>query len=322
VYELLFNRLGRPTAAQRQAVLARLEPLYPARGRELNAELCQILVYLRAPTVVEKTLKLLAAAPTQEEQMEYVRHLRTLNQGWTLDQRKEYFSWFLKAAQYKGGNSLRGFFRIMKDDAIATLSPEEREQLKPILEAQPEGQAVALAPPRPFVRKWTTEELLTKLETGLKGRNYDRGRAMFAAANCFACHRFAGEGGSFGPDLSGLAGRFSPRDLIESIVEPSKVISDQYQAVVIRKTDGQIVTGRIINLHGDTYHVNTDMLNPAGTVNVRRSEVEEMQPSAVSMMPAGLLDTLHEDEVLDLLAFLLSRGDPDSPYFRPAAGGQ
>lgn len=322
VYEVLFNRLGRPDPQQRQAVLARLEPLYPARGRELNAELCQILVYLRAPSVVDKTLKLLAAAPTQEEQIEYVRHLRTLNQGWTLDQRKEYFTWFLKAANYKGGNSLRGFFRIMKDDAIATLTPEEREQLRPILEAQPEAQAVAVAPPRPFVRKWTTEELLAKVEAGLKGRNYDHGRAMFAAANCFACHRFAGEGGSFGPDLSGLAGRFSVRDLIEAIVEPSKVISDQYQAVVIRKTDGQIVTGRIINLHGDTYHVNTDMLNPAGTVNVRRSEIEEMQPSAVSMMPAGLLDTLHEDEVLDLLAFLLSRGDPDSPYFQPAASGQ
>ena len=64
---------------------------------------------------------------------------------------------------------------------------------------------------------------------------------MFAAANCFACHRFAGEGGSFGPDLSGLAGRFSARDLLESVVEPSKVISDQYQAMVMRMADGRTV---------------------------------------------------------------------------------
>ena len=140
---------------------------------------------------------------------------------------------------------------------------------------------------------------------------------MFAAANCFACHRFAGEGGAFGPDLSGLAGRFSARDLLESVVEPSKVISDQYQAVVIRTTDGRIVTGRIINLSGDGMTVNTDMLNPGqgGSTGVRRSEIEEIQPSKTSMMPAGLLDTMNEIEVLDLLAFLLSRGERSSPMF-------
>src|SRR5437773_1709602 len=116
------------------------------------------------------------------------------------------------------------------------------------------------------------------VESGLKRRDFDHGRAMFAAANCFACHRFASEGGSFGPDLSGLAGRFSQRDLLEAITDPSKVISDQYQAVVIRKTDGETVTGRIINMHGDNYQVNTDMLNPSGLVSVRRTDIDQMQP--------------------------------------------
>jgi putative heme-binding domain-containing protein len=141
---------------------------------------------------------------------------------------------------------------------------------------------------------------------------------MFGAANCFACHRFASEGGAFGPDLSGLAGRFSAKDLLESVVDPSKVISDQYQAVVIRTTDGRTVTGRIINLSGDGLTVNTDMLNPGqgGSTSVRKSEVEAMQPSQTSMMPNGLLDTMNQDEVLDLLAFLLSRGDRQSPMFQ------
>jgi len=318
VYAVFFNRLGRPDAQARERVLAKFEPHYPAKGREINADLCQLLVYLRAPSVVEKTLKLLAAAPTQEEQIDYARTLRNLKTGWTLDQRKEYFTWFLKAANYKGGNSLRGFFRIMKDDATATLTPEEKEALKPILEAQPEALGLALAPPRLFVKKWTLEELLPKIEQGLTKRDFDHGRQMFAAANCFACHRFAGEGGSFGPDLSGLAGRFSARDLLESVVDPSKVVSDQYQAVIIRKTDGQIVTGRIINLQGDGMTVNTDMLNPGpgGSTNVRRGDIEEIQPSKTSMMPNGLLDTMNEREVLDLLAFLLSRGERESPMFQ------
>jgi putative heme-binding domain-containing protein len=168
------------------------------------------------------------------------------------------------------------------------------------------------------VKKWTLDELMAKVDSGLKHRDFDHGRAMFGAANCFACHRFAGEGGSFGPDLSGLAGRFSVRDLLESVVDPSKVISDQYQAVVIRTTDGRIITGRIINLSGDGMTVNTDMLNPGqgGNASVRRSQIEEMQPSPTSMMPNGLLDTMNEDEVLDLLAFLLSRGERESPMFQ------
>jgi putative heme-binding domain-containing protein len=317
VYHLLFNRLGPPIPGQRERLIAQLDPLYPAKSRELNDELGQLLVYLRAPNVVAKTLKLLAAAPTQEEQIAYVRNLRNLKGGWTLDERKEYFTWFVRAGNYKGGNSLRGFFNIMKNDAIATLTPEEKEALQPILDAQPEAQAVAIAAPRPFVKKWTLDELLALVDKGLKGRDFDHGRAMFAAANCFACHRFAGEGGSFGPDLSGLAGRFSPRDLLESVVEPSKVISDQYQAVVIRTTDGRIVTGRIINLSGDGMTVNTDMLNPGqgGSTSVRRSEIEEIQPSKTSMMPAGLLDTMNENEVLDLLAFLLSRGERENAMF-------
>jgi hypothetical protein len=60
------------------------------------------------------------------------------------------------------------------------------------------------------------------------------------------------------------------------------------------------------------------MLNPGreGSTSVRRSQVEEMQPSKTSMMPQGLLDTMNEDEVLDLLAFLLSRGDRASPMFQ------
>jgi putative heme-binding domain-containing protein len=315
-YAVALNRMGPPDTAGKEALIAKFDALYPAKGRELNADLCNLLVYLEAPSVVEKTLALMAAAPTQEEQIDYARALRVLKTGWTADQRKEYFSWFLKAANYKGGNSLKGFFRIMKEDSVATLTPEEKEVLKPVLEATPTTQAVAIAPPRPFVKKWTMEELAPLVEKKLVKRDYDRGRKLFGAANCFACHRFAGEGGAYGPDLSGLAGRFSAKDLLESVVDPSKVISDQYAAVVIRTLDGETITGRIVNLNGDNISVNTDMLNPNGLVGVNRKNIDKMQPSKLSMMPNGLLDTLQEDEALDLMAFLLSRGDRNHAMFQ------
>jgi len=315
-YAVALNRMGPLDKSGKEALVAKFDALYPAKGRELNADLCNLLVYLEAPSVVSKTLALMAAAPTQEEQIDYARALRVLNTGWTADQRKEYFTWFLKAANYKGGNSLKGFFRIMKDDSVATLTPEEKAALKPVLEAAPTTQAVAVAPPRPFVKKWTMEELAPLVETKLVKRDYDRGRKLFGAANCFACHRFAGEGGAYGPDLSGLAGRFSAKDLLESVVDPSKVISDQYAAVVIRTLDGETITGRIVNLNGDNISVNTDMLNPNGLVNVNRKNIDKMQPSKLSMMPNGLLDTLQEDEALDLMAFLLSRGDRNHAMFQ------
>jgi putative heme-binding domain-containing protein len=155
------------------------------------------------------------------------------------------------------------------------------------------------------------------VEAGLKQkRDFDKGRALFAAANCFSCHRYDNEGAAVGPDLTAVSGRFSPRDLLESIILPSKVISDQYEAVIVATTDGKVVTGRIMNLHNDTMTINTDMLDPSNQVNVNRQKIEEIRPSPVSMMPEGLLSTLEKEEILDLVAYLLSRGDREAKMFR------
>jgi putative heme-binding domain-containing protein len=161
------------------------------------------------------------------------------------------------------------------------------------------------------------------VEAGLHDRDFDRGRELFAAAKCFACHRYNDEGGGLGPDLSGIAGRFSTRDLLESIIVPSKTISDQYESVTIATTDGRVITGRIVNLSGENLMISPDMLSPSTMISVRRGLIEEMKSSPVSMMPVGLLNTLKQEEVLDLLAYLLSRGDRFSPMFRgrERAGG-
>jgi putative heme-binding domain-containing protein len=154
------------------------------------------------------------------------------------------------------------------------------------------------------------------VETKLTGRDFTNGRKLFAEAKCFACHRFAFEGAAAGPDLTGVSGRFNKRDLLESIIDPSKTISDQYAAVVILTTEGETVTGRIVNHSGDGIMVLPDMLNPDGQKTVDAKKVEKIVQSKTSMMPTGLLDTLNENEVLDLMAFLLSRGDSGSPMFK------
>ncbi len=351
VYGVLFNRLGWPDRAARARLIKRFDPLFPAAppvvasprvvasppvvarspdraattgsARELNAELCQLLVYLEAPGVAAKALKLMAEAPTQEEQMEYAKSLRVLQTGWTPAQRTEYFAWYLKAASYKGGASFQGFLRIMKGDAIATLTEKEKKELRPILEAKPGASTAVVSKPRPFVKKWKLDELAPLVERGLgrvgsahPPRDFDRGRRLFGEAQCFACHRFDNEGGAQGPDLTAASGRFSVRDLLESIIEPSKEISDQYAAVIITTTDGKVVTGRIVNLNADEMMVMPNMLDPNGLVNVNAKKVESIEKSKVSMMPEGLLDTFKEDEILDLVAYLLSRGDRHHAMFK------
>jgi putative heme-binding domain-containing protein len=321
VYQVVLHRFGRPDDATIQGLVQRLDPHYPAASREVNAELCRLLVYLQAPDAASKTIALLERAPTQQEQIDYARALRFLQAGWTPALRRAYFGWFQNAAAYKGGNSFRGFLNRIRRDAVADLDASEREALKPLLEARPAASSTAAAPERPFVKDWTVEELVPLVEAGLSGRDFERGRALFGAAKCFDCHRFSDEGGGLGPDLSGLAGRFSARDLLESIIQPSKTISDQYQAVSIATTDGKVITGRIVNLNGDELMISPDMLDPNRMIRVRRDAIEEMRPSPVSLMPDGLLNTLQQDEVLDLLAYLLSRGNRDDAMFRPSSRG-
>jgi len=317
VYQILFVRFGMPTADERTAWLAKYEPAFPTGNRLVDGELLQVFVYLQGEKAAAKGVKLLQEGATQEEQLEYARALRMLKAGWTPESRKGYFEWFVKAQTYKGGASFGRFVEMMKEDAVKTLSAVEKVTLKPILEAKAEASNLTVLKPRPFVKKYTLDELVPMVEKGLKagGRDFDAGRKMFAATNCFACHRYDNEGGAAGPDLTAIAGRFSQKDLLESILDPSKEISDQYGAVEIDTLDGKKVVGRIVNLNGDTIMVNTDMLNPNGQVTVNRKNVDRMKPSRISMMPVGLLDTLKEDELLDLMAYLLSRGDRKHAMF-------
>ena len=113
-----------------------------------------------------------------------------------------------------------------------------------------------------------------------------------------------------------MSGKFSPRDLLDNILNPSKEISDQYNSTIFTMKDGSQIIGRIANLFGENLQICTDMMDPNNFTEVKARDVTSSEPSKVSMMPPGLLYTLKEDDILDLLAYLLSKGDPDSPMFK------
>src|SRR5262249_31786824 len=157
--------------------------------------------------------------------------------------------------------------------------------LQPLLQAKPEAKTVFTGPPRPLYKQYKMEDLAPLIDNGLVNRDFDNGRKLFGIANCFACHRFDNEGGAHGPDLTSAAGKFSARDLLESVIEPSKVISDQYAAVNIQMENGRKVSGRIINLSGDSMTIMPNMMEPDNTVNVDRKRIESMETSKISPMP-------------------------------------
>jgi len=127
-----------------------------------------------------------------------------------------------------GGASYRGFLSHMFDDVVAQLTPAEKNVLAAVIGKKPPPvEPFHSTAPKGPGRSWQLDEAAALARTSLRGRSFQSGRNLFHAASCAACHHFAGEGGSGGPDLTSLGNKFSARDVLESILEPSKVVSDQ-----------------------------------------------------------------------------------------------
>ena len=144
---------------------------------------------------------------------------------------------------------------------------------------------------------------------------------MFAATRSIVCHRFQGDGGATGPDLTQLAGRFNLKDLTEAIVDPSKIISDQYRAMQVVTAEGKGYVGRVISETDNQITLLVDPEDSTKIVDIPKDEIDESLPSQTSLMPKDLLKPLNENEALDLLAYLLSRGNPQDPMFKKRCTG-
>jgi putative heme-binding domain-containing protein len=318
--EITLNRFGRPDDKTVASLIAKFGPLFPAATPELNWLLCETLVFLEDPTVAKKALQLIAEAPTQEEQMEYARSLRVLKSGWTSETRTAYLEWLLKAANYKGGASFEKFIEFIRTDAVATFTEAEKQTHAALLAKKPEKLSAVENLGAMFAGRtptlWKLEDLDKVTATKLHGRSFDSGRKLFGATACYTCHRFGNEGGMTGPDLTGAGGRYTPHDLLDQILHPSKEINEQFVPSVLTKNDGTTVTGVVVNLNGDSVTLNTDLSDPNQRQSVDRKQVKSIEPSKVSPMPEMLLSMLKEDEIFDLVAYILSGGDKANAMFK------
>jgi len=317
--QIILNRFGRPDDATAQKLIDRFSPLFPAESTDLNWLLCETLAWLQSPNVAGKAMALIAAAPTQEEQMQYARSIRLVTAGWTTELHTAYFEWFLKAANYKGGASFDKFIEFIRDDAVASLSETEKKSMAELLAKKAVKKSALENLGEIFagrsMTEWTLDELSAAARTGLKKRDFTNGRKMFAATGCYACHRFADQGGMTGPDLTSAGRRYSAHDLLDQVINPSKVINDQFSAVQVLTLDGIIHSGVVVNLNGDKITLNTDLTDPNKRVSVKRSEIEEMFASKTSPMPTGLFNRMTKEEILDLIAYLISGGNAKHNFF-------
>lgn len=149
--------------------------------------------------------------------------------------------------------------------------------------------------------KWDIDELTRHLRTPTAKGDLARGAAIYAKANCAKCHRFGNTGEAHGPDLTSVTKRFSKREILEAILFPSHVVSDQYASKSVRTTDGKTLTGLVTT---DADGNATVRLPTLETVVVPKDEIDEVAASNVSSMPDKLLDPLTLDEITDLFAYL------------------
>ena len=130
------------------------------------------------------------------------------------------------------------------------------------------------------------------------------GRAIFEK-QCANCHRFGEMGKDVGPDLTTIASRFKKKDVLESILWPSKIISDQYQSEMFELSDGSVVTGVLVRESAIAVLVRTSD-NPDRPVQVPKAKIANRATSPVSLMPEGLLEGYTQDDIANLLAFVLA----------------
>jgi putative heme-binding domain-containing protein len=303
-YELAALRPAPAGEAGRRRIVDRLDRRFPSGNDRLDRELAEILSSLDAPGLIPRMLPLLERVTTQEQQIHLVMCLRDVRRGWTPDQRRSLFGWLHRSGSHRGGITFGEYMEGIRRDFRAQLDPREEAALGDLLRVRPAEDPYAALRRRPAVRKWTVAELVTLLDHRAGAGNPVRGREVFATALCYRCHRFAGQGGMVGPDLTGAARRFNTRDLLEAIVEPNRVVSDQYRTSRIALKDGRVLTGKIKDQSGNSLVLITDPLSPDDLLQVARDEVDEIAWSGTSTMPEGLLDSFTGEEIADLMAFL------------------
>ncbi len=156
--------------------------------------------------------------------------------------------------------------------------------------------------------KWNIDELAAYLDTSIRNGSVSRGHEIFER-QCARCHKAGTAGNSVGPDLASVMRRLKGRELLEAMLDPSKVIPDQYRTIQIATKSGEVIIGLLEREDDQAY---TLRLAENTLRRIPKKIVESMQKSDQSIMPTGLLDDLPKEHIADLWTFLESQSRRDT----------
>lgn len=302
-------------AALRSSVAQPLLQRFPNDDWRVNRELQVVLAGMHTEDAIPALLDYLETSEDPAEQIHTVYALRSIPSGWSTTDLHRLVAWFDTGWTIGGGASMQGYIENLWDSTIELLPEDEQKQaiahrdefmaarreeamaLMAELEGEAEGHESDLTQ-RNF------EELAEYLEydpMAYRDGDLDRGRKVFIRSRCANCHIFGTYGNGGGPDLSTVAGRFSRRDMLEAIMYPSKVISDQYTAVNVELKDGAFYTGMVV---GENSRRLTLITAEGERIDIRKRDIRDRFEANTSIMPEGLLETMTLQDLVDLIHFL------------------
>jgi len=204
----------------------------------------------------------------------------------------------------KLGPSIRGFAMLglndrrleLRDELIAIAKAEAR------LQGDVDRALAARVPPQDRPPAKDVDVWLKRLEGKADA---DTGARVFyhPRVGCAACHRIDGRGKDVGPDLSRI-GTVDRRSILESILQPSNTVAPHYVAWRLETAAGKVLSGMLVHTNLDEY---TFVDAKGERFKVKTGDLVEQTPTAQSIMPDGLVDTMTDQELRDLLAYLASR---------------
>jgi len=341
---------GTIASSTRTTIKNKFLPHYLNGSDVINKEVCDLLSYFNVGEIVAPTIdrmlndtmtsdlksiylssdisqrserygsdveKMLSNMPNQQN-INYAKSLTAMSEGWTPELREQYFGWYNRALKKSGGLMYSNFIRTIQNRALSNLPEAERDYYEALA-----GEAMAeineskkdVKQPVGPGKNWTVEEVAAAYQKNKEHANFENGRDYFKATLCATCHSVQGAGGNTGPELTQIGTRFSIADLADAIINPSATISDRYQNTSWTLKNGDVVTGRLVEETDRDLEVSTNAFSPDLTTKFRKSNIVKEELSPYSSMPPGLINRLNEQELTDLISYMLSGGDESSKVY-------
>lgn len=234
-YQLEFGRNGAPDGTDRSDAIINLSNIFPHSSPVVNHELTELLVFLEAPQVLKELTRMIEESKTTEDLSQYLVYSRYLEDGWNVASKRTFLKGVQRLEAFPGGKFHQKIVDYLRNEMLEKLSEAETTALTKWIEPiKPEpGEDDESAEPVSFVQAWEVDDFNDYFAAPLKGRSFESGKKAYTRANCVLCHKMEGNAASQkgieGPDLTHVGGRFGLRDLLVSIIHPSRAINDKYR---------------------------------------------------------------------------------------------